>query len=105
MRRRRRAPVSSPLAEPKRPSGSTVQTSSGALPGDGDGGVLRNFPKIVGTLVVSAAAVIVMVEVPVAPEVNATLAGAKAHDAPSGNPEQVRVIGPKKPLVEVNVSA
>ncbi len=30
-----------------------------------------------------------------------TLAGAKAHDAPSGSPEQASVIGPVKPPVEV----
>jgi hypothetical protein len=46
----------------------------------------------------------VIADVPVAPEANVTLAGAKAHDAPSGSPEQASVTGPVKPLVDVSVT-
>jgi hypothetical protein len=46
----------------------------------------------------------VMTELPVAPAANVTLAGAKAHDTPSGSAEQPRVIGPVKPPVDVRVT-
>ena len=65
---------------------------------------MRIFPKTVGTLVLSAVAVIVIVDVPLAAETRVTLAGAKAHVAPSGSPAQARVIGPAKPPVEVTVT-
>jgi hypothetical protein len=80
-----------------------VQASSGEPFPAGMGDALRIFPKIVGTLVVSAVAVIVMVDVAVAPEANVTLAGANAHEAPSGNAEQASETGPIKPPVEVRV--
>jgi len=47
-----------------------------------------------------------MVDVLVAlPEANVTLAGANAHEAPSGNPEQASVTGPVNPPVDVRVTA
>jgi hypothetical protein len=81
-----------------------VQASSGEVPLFEPGCVVRILLKIVGTLVVSAVAVIVMVEVPVAPDASVTLAGAKAQDAPCGSPEHVSEIGPVKPPVEASAT-
>src|ERR1700761_3439141 len=98
-RRRRRAPASRPPAEPKRPSGSMVQARRGELPFFGVGGALRILLKTVGTLVVSAVAVMVMTEAPVAPAAKVTLAGVKAHDTFSGSAEQPMLMVPVKPPV------
>jgi hypothetical protein len=81
-----------------------VQASSGEFPLRGWSDVSRVLLKIVGTLLESAVAVIVMVEVLVAPDASVTLAGAKAQDAPCGNPVQVSETGPAKPLVEASVT-
>src|ERR1700712_5638820 len=103
-RRRRREPSSHPPVEPNMPSGSMVQASSSGLPPVGASGPLATFPKIFGTLVLSAVAVIVMVDVLLAPELSVTLAGANAHDAPSGSPEQASVTGPAKPPVDTRAT-
>ena len=75
-----------------------------SLPSAAVSGGVPTLPKTFGTLVLSAVAVIVMVDVPVAPAANVTLDGAKAHDVPSGSPEQARVIGPVKPPVDARAT-
>src|SRR5262245_40032682 len=103
-RRRRRAPNNNPPVEPNSPNGSMVHASSGELPYVEVSGGMPTLPKTFGTLVPSAAAVIVMVDVPVAPAANVTLDGAKAHDAPSGSPEQAKATGPVNPPVDTRAT-
>jgi hypothetical protein len=62
----------------------------------------RVLLKRVGTLVLSAVAVIVMIDEIVAPSARATFGVENEQPAPSGRPEQLNATVPAKPPVEVN---